>query len=129
MTLTEAQVQDLQTTVKADLVAGTWALHDKAPAVPTIHTTAQKKNSKKTWIELLGSKGNIIQAMNGAIIMFNDRLELGIHAQNRSNLDKLYADTLNILVASSNAYVFARTQDKPKRSKYEKRFVIILKDI
>jgi len=126
MTITTNQVQDLQTTVYTDLAAGTWTNY---ASTPKIHKEEQKKNSKNTWLEILTTRGNFVQAVNGAIIMFDDQCELQIHAQNRTDLNALYADTLNILVATSRGYTFARMSDVPKRSKYTKSFVIKLKDI
>ena len=123
MTLTAAQVQDIQTTIVNDLEAGTFTLYG---STPKIHKESQKKSSKNTWIEVLGSKGNIIQAMNGAIVHFTDRLELQIHSPNREDMDKIYADVLNILVDSTRSYVFSGEWDRPKRSKYARGFTIQL---
>ena len=126
MTLTAAQVQDIQTTVVTDLQAGTFTLYGQTPA---IHKEAQKKSSKNTWIEVLNTRGDIVQAVNGAIILFEDSCELNIHSPSRTNVDKIYADVLNILVASERNYTLKRTRDKPLRSKYGKQIIIELKDI
>jgi len=125
MSLTAAQVQDLQTTIVDDLEAGTFSLYG---STPQIHKQAQKKSSRNTWIEVLNTKGNIIQAMNGAIIYFTDKLELQVHSPNREDVDKIYADALNILVANPHAYTFSGTWDRPKRSKYGRGFIIKLID-
>lgn len=126
MTLTTGQVQDLQTTIKNDLEAGTWTNY---ASTPKVHIEKQKKTSKNTWIEILNTTGNFMQAVNGAIILFEDQCELQIHAQNRTDINKLYVDVLNILVATSRSYMFSRSSDIPRRSKYTKSFMIKLKDI
>jgi hypothetical protein len=126
MTLTATQVQDIQTTIVNDLEAGTFTLYG---STPQIHKEAQKKSSKNTWIEVLATKGDIIQAMNGAIIYFSNRLELQVHSPNREDVDKIYADVLNILVDSSHSYTFSGSWDRPRRSRYARGFIIKLVDI
>ena len=124
LTITTDQVQDLQTTIKEDLEAGTWTNYG---STPKIHTQEQKKSSKNTWIEVLDTTGEIIQAMNNAIIFFDDRCEININAQNRTDLNKLYADFLNITTSARN-YKLEDTRDLPLRSKYNKNITISLKD-
>ena len=124
MTLTTGQVEDLQTTVKTDLEAGTWTNY---ASTPKIHVEAQKKNSKNTWVEVLNTSGDVIQAANGAIILFDDQCEININTQNRTDLNKLYADFINILNTTGKGYTYHRTRDRPKRSKYNKNFIVKLK--
>lgn len=126
MTITTDQVQDLQTTVETDLLAGTWTNYTETPK---IIKEDEKKGSKDDWIELIGTRGDITQAINGAIIYFTDTCLIRINAVNRTDLNKLYTDLLNILIATNRNYTLSKPRDLPKKKHYVKELTIELKDI
>ncbi|MDH3324005.1 MAG: hypothetical protein OEL89_00040 [Candidatus Peregrinibacteria bacterium] len=126
MTLIPSQVQDIQTTVVSILSAGTWSLYGSQPKT---YIESQKKHVKDAWIEILGTSGTIQYTINGTVILFDDTCTLRIYSPNRSNLNKIYADVLNIFSASNYSILIKRTKDVPLRNKYRKELTIQLKDI
>jgi len=126
MTVTAAQVQDIQTTVEDELVAGSFALYG---STPQIHKDVNMKTSKNAWINLKNTTGDIIYAVNNSPIRFDDMCELWIYAPNRTDVNKLYADVINIFSASSKNIIIVRPRDGSLRSKYVKIMNIELKDI
>lgn len=126
MIVTEAQVQDIQTTIKAELIAGTFILYKETPQ---IHIDSEKKTSKNAWINLTNSLGDIIYAVNNSPILFDDSCDLWIHSPNRSDIDKIYADIINIFSESSKNIIIRKPKDIPLRSKYVKKMQVKLLDI
>ena len=126
MSVTEAQVQDMQTTVLAELKAGSFALYK---STPQIHIDVKMKTSKNAWINLTNTTGKIIYAVNNAPILFDDTCGLTIYAPNRGDVDKMYADVINIFSASSKNIIITKTRDGSLRRKYVKIIKIKLLDI
>ncbi len=125
MTITTEQVQDIQTTVIEVLKAGTYTNYN---TTPTIYGENEKKSAKNVWIEVLNSNGNIIYAANSAPIYFEDTCELWIVSKNRSDINKLYADILNIFTIYKKITI-TKIRDIPLRSKYRKQLNLRLLDI
>jgi len=126
MTVSAAQVQDIQTTILSELSSGTWSLYGSQP---TSYGENRIKFSKNVWIELYDSNSDIIYAMNNAPIYFDDTCELKIQTPNRTNLDKIYADVINIFTASSKNIIIQNPKDVPLRGKYTKTMTVKLLDI
>jgi len=126
MTLTTSEAQDLQTTIQSDLQAGTWT---NFVSTPTVYKDTDEIEAHDEWIQLSQTAGNIVQAINGAVILFEDKCELEIRSANRTDLNKLYVDTINILNATSRGYSYLKTRDISRRDKYIKQITIQLKDI
>lgn len=126
MSVTVAQVQDLQTTVKDLIDAYSFPLYGE---VPQAYKENSYKFARNIWIELKETTGNVVQAANGAVIMFEDTCKLEIRTPNRTDLNKIYADILNMLVSSQKGYYIKKTRDIPLKDKYRKILTIELKDI
>lgn len=126
MTVTAGQVQDIQTTIESELTSGTWSLYG---ATPEIKKDVEKLSSKNTWIGMRNTAGKIVYAFNNAPIYFDDRCELVIHSPNRTDLNKIYADVINIFSASSKNITIESTRDESKKNHYVKRITIKLLDV
>jgi len=126
MTITTSEVQDIQTTIRTDLEAGTWTNYGSQPKV---YDEKRTKFGNNVYISIYNTSGNVVQAINGAVIMFEDQCVVEINSPNRTDLNKIYTDVLNILNATTRGYVYRRTQDVPKKTRYRKLITIQLKDI
>jgi hypothetical protein len=126
MSVTEAQVQDMQTTVLAELKTGTFTIYGETPQ---IHLDTDKKSSKNAWLSLTNTTGKIIYTVNNSPLLFDDTCGLTIHMLNRSDADKVYADVINIFSESSKNITITRTRDGSLRGKYVKILKIKLLDI
>jgi len=126
MTITAAQVQDVQTTIKDELEAGSFALYGSTPPV---YLDVDTKMAVNVWINLTNTQGEIIYAVNNAPLLFDDTCELWIYAPNRTDLNKIYADVVNIFSASSKNIIIERPRDLSVRGKYIKTMRVKLLDI
>lgn len=121
LTITASRVEYFATALKDDIEAYSFPLYG---SVPKTYKPNETNRIKNVGIVIGQPDHDIACTMNNQPIYFNERIVVELWAKSESDLEKIYADFLNMLAASTLNVVPRGVRDKSRKGHYIKAIEI-----